>query len=261
MTNADARQRFAGSIRRRTRSVQTIQVGNGPAGVAVGGGFVWVANSLDGTVSKIDPANDGTRRRHDPGRKRARRGVAFGGTARLGRELERPDADADRPALGDAPLPTIPVGAGADGIAVGDGSVWVTSERRQQRHADRPRTGSGAASRSSVGNGPSAIAVGPGAVWVANSLDGTVSRIDPNASAVATVIPVGDGPGRHRESRTSGLGQQRARRHALADRPGPQRGRRRRSRPGTGPRASRSAGDALYVAVRAVRRSPTAAAR
>ncbi len=32
-------------------------------------------------------------------------------------------------------------------------------------------------------------------MWVANTLDGTVSRIDPNSNAVVAVIPVGDGPG------------------------------------------------------------------
>ena len=38
---------------------QTIAVGNGPTGIAVGGGFVWVANSLDGTVWQIDPQTNG----------------------------------------------------------------------------------------------------------------------------------------------------------------------------------------------------------
>jgi YVTN family beta-propeller protein len=33
-----------------------VPVGRGVAGVAVGAGAVWVANALDGTVSRIDPA-------------------------------------------------------------------------------------------------------------------------------------------------------------------------------------------------------------
>ena len=33
----------------------TIQVGRLPSGIAVGAGAVWVANSLSGTVSRIDP--------------------------------------------------------------------------------------------------------------------------------------------------------------------------------------------------------------
>ena len=31
------------------------QVGDGPSGVAIGGGFVWVANALGASVSQIDP--------------------------------------------------------------------------------------------------------------------------------------------------------------------------------------------------------------
>ena len=42
-----------------------IHVGNGPSAIAVGGDFVWVANSLDGTVSRIDPRHG--LREGDPG--------------------------------------------------------------------------------------------------------------------------------------------------------------------------------------------------
>jgi YVTN family beta-propeller protein len=38
------------------RLVQTIKVGRGASGIAVGGGSVWVANRLDDSVSRIDPA-------------------------------------------------------------------------------------------------------------------------------------------------------------------------------------------------------------
>ena len=45
-----------------------------------------------------------------------------------------------------------------------------------------------------VGSGPEGIAVTPGAVWVANSLDLTVSKIDPATGAVTATTGVGDGP-------------------------------------------------------------------
>ena len=35
--------------------VQTIPVGREPMGVTVGAGAVWVANAIDGTISKVDP--------------------------------------------------------------------------------------------------------------------------------------------------------------------------------------------------------------
>ena len=43
------------------RVVQTIPVGNGPSGVAFGEGAVWVANSTDRTVTRIDPATGHSR--------------------------------------------------------------------------------------------------------------------------------------------------------------------------------------------------------
>ncbi len=35
---------------------QTFSVGKGPSGISVGEGAVWVANSGDGTVSRVDPS-------------------------------------------------------------------------------------------------------------------------------------------------------------------------------------------------------------
>ena len=35
----------------------SVRIGSNPSSVAVGGGAVWVANSSDGTITKIDPAN------------------------------------------------------------------------------------------------------------------------------------------------------------------------------------------------------------
>jgi YVTN family beta-propeller protein len=45
-----------------------------------------------------------------------------------------------------------------------------------------------------VGGGPRGIAVGEGGVWVANSLDGTVARVQPTTNSVTGTIRVGDGP-------------------------------------------------------------------
>ena len=39
-----------------SHSETTIPVGHGPTGIAVGDGLVWVANSDDGTITKIDAA-------------------------------------------------------------------------------------------------------------------------------------------------------------------------------------------------------------
>jgi peptide/nickel transport system substrate-binding protein len=54
--------------------------------------------------------------------------------------------------------------------------------------------GTGGLEEIPVGNGPASVTTGNGSVWVANSLDGTVSRIDPRQNIVSAVIPVGAGP-------------------------------------------------------------------
>ncbi len=38
-----------------TPCVDTIEVGDDPAEIAVAGGIVWVANEADGTLSRIEP--------------------------------------------------------------------------------------------------------------------------------------------------------------------------------------------------------------
>ena len=45
-----------------------------------------------------------------------------------------------------------------------------------------------------MGNGPEGVAIAAGGVWVTNSLDGTLTKVDPEAMAIASTTPVGDGP-------------------------------------------------------------------
>ncbi|HSD80436.1 MAG TPA: adenylate/guanylate cyclase domain-containing protein, partial [Solirubrobacteraceae bacterium] len=86
-----------------------------------------------------------------------------------------------------------PTGTSPGGVAIGEGSVWVTN------------TGEGTVSRIrdnevvqtiGVGSGPVGVAVSGGFVWVANSLDGTVSQIDPRKAGGAEIgrIRVGNQP-------------------------------------------------------------------
>ena len=45
-----------------------------------------------------------------------------------------------------------------------------------------------------VGNAPGALAVSLDSVWVVNTLNDTVSQIDPETNSVIDTVPVGDGP-------------------------------------------------------------------
>ena len=145
---------------------------------------------------------------------------------------------------------TVPVGNSPSAIATGAGGVWVADDDRQHRDPDRPRqrqrghgddpgrAGAGGgrrrrgrgvgrehpgrhrlAHRSAHGGGdaddrggsrPTGIAAGEGAVWVANSLGGTVSRIDPETNRGR-----GDGRGRR-----GSAGRHRRARPRLGHRPG-----------------------------------------
>jgi peptide/nickel transport system substrate-binding protein len=173
-----------------TDNRQTIPVGAGPEGVAFGGGAVWVANGLEGTVSRIAPATN--RQVGDPiFTGNGPRGVAYGdGAVWVTNSVDGTVTRIDP--TGKRAVKTFPAAIGAAGVAVGFGRVWIAS----------PPTASVVAldSRSPqvlnpipVGGEPSAVAIGRNVVWVANRADGTVSRIDPRNLKV-TGTPVGPEP-------------------------------------------------------------------
>jgi YVTN family beta-propeller protein len=170
--------------------VQTISVGNQPSAVAVGDGFVWVANTGDGTVSQIDP---GTNKVVRTIRQVGNQpvGVAYGeGGVWVSNASDKTVVRID-PISAKVAAP-IPVASGADAVAVGEGSVWVAS--RSAGSIVRIDPHSGSEQVINVGNGPTAIAISADSVWVANSLDNTVSQIDPTTNRQQAVVRVGAGP-------------------------------------------------------------------
>ena len=176
-----------------TRSVrQTIGVGSTPSGIAVGAGAVWVANHFDGTISRIDPETNTEVDKIPVGNDPT--AVAFGeGSVWVTNSADRTVSRID-PASGLLVGRAIKTDAVGRGIAVGAGSVWVTDESSRRVVRIDPETNR-VAETISVGNGPTGIAFGERAVWVANSLDGTVSRIDPQSAAVTAIVTVSGGPG------------------------------------------------------------------
>ena len=99
-----------------------IAVGNAPTGIAFGAGGVWVADSLDDAVVRIDP---GTR----------------------------------------SVTATIPVGRSPAGIAFGDGSVWVANSGDGTVTRINPTTARAIATIA-VGGSPQAITIAGGKAWV-----------------------------------------------------------------------------------------------
>jgi streptogramin lyase len=80
----------------------------------------------------------------------------------------------------------IPVPGGVEGVAVGEGAVWVTTKTRDsvwRIDAERP----GDFKEIAVGKGPKGVAVGLGAVWVANAAGHSITRINPRTFERKTI--------------------------------------------------------------------------
>jgi len=130
--------------------VDQIPVGRGPAGVAVGDGEVWVANQLDGTVSEVNPG--------------------------AGRQVA-----------------VIPVGIGPSAVAFGFGSVWVANVTSDTLSRINAATGKVVATVR-LGSSPDGVAVGFGQVWVAAQETGELLRVDPAGNRLVKAIPAGQSP-------------------------------------------------------------------
>jgi YVTN family beta-propeller protein len=211
------------------RITKQYAVGRGPGAVVVGGGSTWVANTLDGTITRIDPGRqqdvsmdvggaphalafgagslwvaDGDARsvaQISPGANKVQQridvgnapsAVAFAGGALW--VASGVDGVIDRIELGGAPgRRSIRLGSNPTAMAAGVGALWVASEEAGTVTRIEPRSGT-VGRAIPVGNGPSAVATGEGAVWVVNGDDGTVSRIDPATNAVTATVRVGGEP-------------------------------------------------------------------
>ncbi len=173
-----------------------VPVGARPVAVAAGSGSIWVANSVDHSVTRVDLSS-----------REAVRAIAIGGTpsalaaTRSGvwvtdgaGRVSRIDVTYDRVSS------TRRLAASASGFFGPSaprpmlsrfGSIWIVDPDGFVSRID-PDSGRSLGSVD-VGNDPSAIAAGAGSVWVTNRADGTVTRIDPT-TLVTTTIPVGHGP-------------------------------------------------------------------
>jgi YVTN family beta-propeller protein len=196
----------------------TYHTGVNPVGVAVAGGYAWVANAGEGTVSRIDLRNDRTLAR-----------VQIGDAVRYGKPCEAKNIhqtphgsfgirQCDVPrglALGPHALwviandtlsllridpgsgrvvARIPIGVNGWYVAASDSAVWVTAYDTQTIVRVDPRTDQVVATIRDVPLGPTGIVLSGDAVWVACSRADVVIRIDPGTNRVAATIPVGHTP-------------------------------------------------------------------
>ena len=164
--------------------------------LAVGNGSLWVANTVDQSVSRIDLAS-----------RKVTRNIPVGGvpiSLAVGRNAvwvvrRRPDGFPElikidprfdvvgpgRRVLHGDPWAAASVAAGAD-------AVWVAAEAGFAR-ASRSCEGRRVTATVDTENSPTSVAVGAGAVWVGDARGNNVARIDPVTKLVIASIPVGDG--------------------------------------------------------------------
>ena len=168
--------------------VDRIPVGSDPAGVAVADGEVWVANELDGTVSEVNP-DSGTQVAVIPvGIDPVAIAVGFGSVWVANTTS---DTLSRIDAISGHVVSTIPLGCSPDAIAAGAGAVWVTSQETGELLSVDPASNR-IAHTSAVGQSPGSLAVGAGSIWVADR-DGSLTRVDPRAGKVRA-ITVGGAP-------------------------------------------------------------------
>jgi streptogramin lyase len=194
----------------------TLHVGVTPGVPVVGGGFVWVPNSADGTISKIDPRTDrvvDTIRVGDPALLRERgctppnvHDVPVGSF--LVRLCDIPSALAfgagslwaakgDGPAIlridprSDRVTATIPFAGQPFGLAFGPSGLWVTDWVNASLSLVDPEQNRVIGTRTGLGGGPSGVLVTSDAVWVSESQADLLLRVDPHTLSVVASIPVG----------------------------------------------------------------------
>jgi len=165
-------------------------VGAAPSGVAVGGGWAWVANRDDGTVTGL---------RLDGGRSEtipvgtAPMGIAYDHGTLWVADSGSGTVDRINTAGRIAKPIAIEAGNGPQGVAVTAGKVWVSNSLDatvSEIDPGNPRR----SRRIPAGPDPTAIVAAHGTIWVANATSDTVTRIDAGTGQVLQPVRVGDGP-------------------------------------------------------------------
>ena len=183
------------------RVVSAVRVGSGPDSIAATEDAIWVANTADRTVSRIDLA---TRESRVVGGVPVAHQLVSGlnGDVWLS-SFEEPIvsliAEGGRILGGDrvfGPPVRVELPGSAEGLAVGGGYLWVTSPSDSGGDDTVSRVDLSSrqvVSSTPVGPLPLSVAFGYGSAWISNYHGSSVSVVRPGSAAVETVA-VGRGP-------------------------------------------------------------------
>jgi serine/threonine protein kinase len=179
---------------RTSQPVAAITVGPNPVGVAAGEGSVWVIDSDDQTLSRIDPERERLADTVSLSLVNAPPSLIAAGEGAVwtlfpfGGVRYDPAADSISAPWNDNPAAE-PYWFPSD-LAVGAGAIWVGASGVFRID---PEAGAAVRPADKVISGPEltwAVAIGEGAVWAANS-SGSIARIDPTTSRVTRATEIG----------------------------------------------------------------------
>jgi DNA-binding beta-propeller fold protein YncE len=156
---------------------KAIQIGIAADSLRFGFGALWVTDSVQGAVVRLDPATDRVTTAigglEDPAN------LAMGATGIWVTERNPGRLrliDVSREELTET---SVPVGSEPSGIALDGQAVWVPSSRRNSVTAVPLVSPRDTKTVKDVGRGPSDVALGFDRVWVANNSSSTVSVVRP----------------------------------------------------------------------------------
>ena len=142
-------------------SIQTVEVGRSPWGVAVGFGSVWVPT--DNALVRVDAR-----------------------TGEVSKTINFPPSLTKGPTVAGDPLIF-------NWAAAGEGGVWVTIARERLSVVHVNPSSNEIVGTVDVGRAPDAptpLAVGAGGVWVANPASTDLTKIDPRSAEIESTFPL-----------------------------------------------------------------------
>jgi YVTN family beta-propeller protein len=153
-----------------------------PVGIAIGGGFVWIATAFgDKSLQPFDPKTNQFGQPISLAREVASQGIAYGQNSVWVTDKNNDIVYRFDPST-DLVTAQIHIGKGPEGIAADSSAIWVTNAVDGTVSRLDPDSSQVVATIGLRG-APTAIAAGLGAVWVVSESANLVVRIDPSTNA------------------------------------------------------------------------------
>ena len=169
--------------------VGTFEVGSNPTAIALSAQDVWVANGADASVTEIDAAANKVVATFRVGALP----TALAGGPGVVWVANSGNDNLSRIDIDSGQVQTVPAGDGPDGLLVDGDSLWVANGADGTvSHLDASSGGPVNSARADAG--AAGLLHADGSLWVANQAASSVTKIDPQTGLARGTIPVRDGP-------------------------------------------------------------------